>query len=125
MQSIDLSRYEYCPPLVRIYVAFRKSAYQFLVSGESLKASVLRQAAPYIPVTTTFVNLFGQSECQCICIHQVNDVQHASFVSSLIPTGRALPGCTVALFDENDKAITTVDTVGELFVTGEAKYSKS
>ena len=51
----------------------------------------------------------------------MNDPRHASYSYSVVPIGRALPGRTVVLFDEQGQAVTRIDTIGELFVAGKAR----
>ena len=88
-----------------------------------MKTTVLNQFMPYLSEETTFINLFGQSECQCICTYQINGRCQTFHDSSVVPIGRPLPGCAVALLDDQGEAITKPNIIGELFVTGEA-YKK-
>lgn len=88
-----------------------------------MKTTVLDQFMPYLSEKTRVLNLFGQSECLCICTYQINDRCHTFHDSPLIPIGRPLPGCAVVLFDDQGQAITKPNIIGELFVAGEA-YKK-
>lgn len=88
-----------------------------------MKVSLFHEISSYLPATTSFVNLFGQSECQCICTYKVDDPNHALFDSSVVPIGYGLPGCRIALFDEHEQEITAIDTIGELYVASKQKIN--
>lgn len=97
---------------------------EVFVVGEILKTTVFHELMSYLPDTTSFVNLFGLSECQCTCTYKLDHPKDATIDSSSVPIGRSLPERKIMLLDDHEQEITAVDVIGELHVAGKRGGSR-
>ena len=83
--------------------------------GEVFPTKHLAQWRAALP-DAVFVNLYGSTEIAGVCCHY--RVDRPFEPQETLPIGRALPGCTVTLRDEDGCCINAPDQEGELCVEG-------
>ena len=88
-----------------------------MFSGEVMPVKHLQIWQKALP-QTEFVNLYGPSEITCNCTY--HRIDHVYEKTDILPIGKAFPGRTVFLLDENDRIITDKDTRGEICCAGES-----
>lgn len=94
-----------------------KTVNKVLFSGEVMPAKHLWTWMGHLP-NAQFVNLYGPTEITCNCTYHILDRERS--YEQGIPIGHAFPNEHVFLLDEDDREVTSPDTVGEICVRGSA-----
>lgn len=94
------------------------TAEYFLVGGENLEYSVLRDFCRFINRTPIFINVYGPTEC-CVDI-AYNRVSQKDILKKegYVPIGKALPNNTLEIHDLETGVITERFQKGELWIRG-------
>ena len=93
------------------------SVNKVLFSGEAMPPKQLRAWQDALP-GASFVNLYGPTEITCNCTFYKVERQFGD--GEKIPAGRAFPGRTVFLLDEEGQMIVIPGKTGEICVAGES-----
>lgn len=93
------------------------SVNKVLFSGEAMPPKQLRIWQDALP-DAVFVNLYGPTEITCNCTYY--KVERKFGDEEKIPVGRAFPGRTVFLKDEEEGVIAVPGKTGEICVAGES-----
>lgn len=90
---------------------------KILFSGEVMPIKHLNEWRRHLP-EATFVNLYGPTEITCNCTYY--KIEKEFQPGDTLPIGVPFPNEKILLLDENNRPVTTADTLGELCVSGTA-----
>lgn len=94
-----------------------ESVDKILFSGEAMPPKQLRVWQDALP-DARFVNLYGPTEVTCNCTYYKIERRYSD--DEKIPIGRAFPGRTVFLMDEDGREIAAPGQTGEICAAGES-----
>lgn len=94
------------------------SAEYFLIGGENLEYSVLRDFCCFINRIPTFINVYGPTECCVDIAYKRVSTTDILDKKGYVPIGRALPNNTLEIHDFEMGMITEKFQKGELWIRG-------
>lgn len=88
----------------------------FVIGGDTLKSSVVRQFMKRHPKVKQVINIYGPTECSVDSTAYIIDREDE--LANTIPIGRPIANVSVHILDKNQKRV-PVGNVGELYIEGQ------
>jgi D-alanine--poly(phosphoribitol) ligase subunit 1 len=94
-----------------------RSIRRFVFGGEGYPKAKLKRLYDVYADTSEFFNVYGPTECTCICTSYKLSLQDFEYVQELPPLGYIAPNFSFLILDRDDRIVTAGET-GELCLIG-------